>query len=239
MHAARYRALEAAVVGMAEGQHATLTSLGRSLASRTSPRHGIKRIDRLLGNAKLFRERSTIFGALSRQLIGGVARVPVLVDWTALSDARLYALVATVSFRGRSVPILARVLRRRSLARWLLTTNFWTPYSRLSRQGASRSSSPTAGSVRRSLRLPRAWDRFHRASSLGCFGRRLRPLATTTSSLQRDLREGHDQGPVLGRGSSFCQLDARYDVAPRTWTEPCESRPADTVRERLRAASCV
>jgi DDE family transposase len=63
-------------------------------------------MDRLLGNAALHRERRRWYASLAGALLGRQRRVVVLVDWTQLHD-ELWALVAAVPFRGRSLPILA------------------------------------------------------------------------------------------------------------------------------------
>ena len=50
MHALRVVALMAAVDALARGGHASLTAIGRALIPTTTPKHRIKRIDRLFGN---------------------------------------------------------------------------------------------------------------------------------------------------------------------------------------------
>lgn len=68
-------------------------------------------MDRLLGNAALHRERQRWYASLAGALVGHQRRVVVLIDWTQLHDD-LWALVAAVPFRGRSLPILARCHRK-------------------------------------------------------------------------------------------------------------------------------
>jgi hypothetical protein len=51
IHIVRYRALLAAIEGLIRGGRLSLTGIGRALRSRAHPKHCIKRIDRLLGNA--------------------------------------------------------------------------------------------------------------------------------------------------------------------------------------------
>ena len=102
VHVARVRLVFAAVfAGLRSGKLA-LTSLGRAIAEQTSPKHGIKRVDRLLGNPRLHAERLTFYRAIARRVIAINSRPVILVDWTAVT-AKLWALVAAVSFEGRAL----------------------------------------------------------------------------------------------------------------------------------------
>ena len=96
------RALEALIAI----QRVSLTAIGRAVRGRLQPRHGIKMMDRLLGNPRLQAERHVWFKALARRLVGDEVRVLILLDWTQL-HGEFWALVAAVPFEGRSVPILA------------------------------------------------------------------------------------------------------------------------------------
>jgi hypothetical protein len=106
MHLARFRLLFAVVVTLLRSGRLSLTSLGRAIATQTSAKHGIKRIDRLLGNEKLHREQLLVYGAIAKRLIAPGSQPVVLVDWTAVT-ATLWALVAAVCFDGRALIIYA------------------------------------------------------------------------------------------------------------------------------------
>jgi hypothetical protein len=69
IHITRLRAMLAAIQALTTGAQATVTSLGRGLAGPTFIKHKIKRIDRLLSNPHLYRERHFIYRALTRQLL--------------------------------------------------------------------------------------------------------------------------------------------------------------------------
>ncbi|SCZ65892.1 hypothetical protein [Thiohalomonas denitrificans] len=56
MHAARFAAVKVAIDLALTSQCATVTRLGRGIASTVDERYGIKRMDRLIGNARLLRE---------------------------------------------------------------------------------------------------------------------------------------------------------------------------------------
>lgn len=107
VHGARVQVLFAAVFTLVRSGRLSLTSLGRAIAGkRTSPKHGIKRIDRLLGNTKLHVEQPVFYRAIARRLIAPGSKPVLLVDWTAVTP-KLWALVAAVSFEGRALIIYA------------------------------------------------------------------------------------------------------------------------------------
>jgi hypothetical protein len=106
VHLARSRAVFAVVQAVINSGKLSLTSLGRAIAARTSPKHGIKRIDRLLGNYRLHAERVVFFRAIARRVLGGTRRPVLLVDWTSVTP-KLWALVAAVAFEGRALVVYA------------------------------------------------------------------------------------------------------------------------------------
>lgn len=106
-HRARWDAVIAGVRAALQAQRLTLTEMGRCASPSSQPRYGIKKIDRLLQNRHLHRERTLWFQAIATKLVGELERVVVLLDWTQISGD-FWALVASVPFDGRSVPILAK-----------------------------------------------------------------------------------------------------------------------------------
>lgn len=106
VHRSRLDVVFAAVQALLKSGRLSLTSLGRAVAERTSPKHGIKRIDRLLGNEALHRERILFFHAIARRVVGPAIRPTILVDWTAFTP-KLWVLVAAVAFEGRALVVYA------------------------------------------------------------------------------------------------------------------------------------
>ena len=104
VHAARLRVVFAAACALLRGGRISLTSIGRAIAVDTSHKHGIKRMDRLLGNERLWRERMLFFRAIARRVIPVASRPAVLVDWTSFSPT-MWSLVAAVGFEGRAVTV--------------------------------------------------------------------------------------------------------------------------------------
>lgn len=107
VHASRFEAVVRVVTGLMLSQRASVTSIGRARPGLQKARHGIKAVDRLLSNPKLQRELTLWYTALAAKLVRCERRVLVLLDWTQL-QGDLWALVAAIPFRGRSVPLLAR-----------------------------------------------------------------------------------------------------------------------------------
>lgn len=110
MHKMRRNALEENVLAALKGQRLTVTDLGRSINSDTSPKHGIKRADRLLSNSHLHHESTGIYQALVQQIIGTQKRPIVLVDWSDMDEYKQHFLVrAAFVVEGRSMTLYEEV----------------------------------------------------------------------------------------------------------------------------------
>lgn len=101
VHLARLRLVFVAVYALLRSGRLSLTSLGRAIAGAT-PKHGIKRIDRLLGNVRVHSERTDFYRSIARRLIAPGSRPVLIIDWTGLTG-ELWALVAAVSYEGRAL----------------------------------------------------------------------------------------------------------------------------------------
>jgi hypothetical protein len=97
-------------------------SIGRNLSGST-PKHGIKRVDRLLGNPKMNRDRMYLFLAIAHRLLHGVQRPVILIDWTQVCGTHV-ALVAAVPIGGRAIPIYAEVHRLKKLGNGAVEKRF-------------------------------------------------------------------------------------------------------------------
>src|SRR5215212_7382424 len=82
VHKARVAAVFAAVTALVRGGEIALSRLGRAIASRTTVKHGIKRIDRLYGNEHLLEDRHRFYRGIAHGVLRDQARPVVLVDWT-------------------------------------------------------------------------------------------------------------------------------------------------------------
>jgi hypothetical protein len=114
IHAKRFAAILAVVGGIIRGRRLSLTAIGRALGGRSFPKHGIKRVDRLLSNWHMRTERWLCFGDVAKFLIGNCPRPVVLMDWTKVSDD-FHALVAAVPIGGRALTIYEEVHPERKL----------------------------------------------------------------------------------------------------------------------------
>jgi Transposase DDE domain len=109
VHASRLKAFMRVVEGVLRGRRLTPATVGRNLRGRVRPKHGIKCVDRLLGNNGLWRARSQLFRALAARLLVGCDRPVILVDWTQLMGGKHEVLVAALSIGGRALPIYLEV----------------------------------------------------------------------------------------------------------------------------------
>ena len=107
-HLARLRVLFAAVFALFRSGRLSLTTLGRAIAEGTTHKHGIKRVDRLLGNVVLQSAATQLafYRAIARRLVRAGSRPIVLIDWTAVTPG-LWALTAGVPVGGRALTIYA------------------------------------------------------------------------------------------------------------------------------------
>ena len=84
----------------------TLTDLGRNLPTQARTKHNIKRMDRLLGNRHLHRERLAVYRWHASFICAGNLMPIVLIDWSDIREQkRLMVLRASVSLQGRSVTL--------------------------------------------------------------------------------------------------------------------------------------
>ena len=114
VHAARFAALCTVIEAVIRAQRASIAAMGRSLEGRGAPKHGIKRVDRLLSNNRLHLERAEYFKAIAAYLLRKVRRPVIIVDWTQAAGD-LLALVAAVPIGGRAVPVYEEVHPLRKL----------------------------------------------------------------------------------------------------------------------------
>jgi len=108
MHVVRLGTVVRAVEGIVRGGKLSPATIGRNLPGRGLPKHGIKCVDRLLGNSKMVGDRRFIFLAVAHRLLDGCERPVILVDWTQ-SGGSHEALVAAVPIGGRALPIYVEV----------------------------------------------------------------------------------------------------------------------------------
>jgi len=136
VHAVRFAALCAVIEAVIRARRASIAAMGRSLVGRAAPKHGIKRVDRLLSNGRLHLERAEYFKAIAAYLLRKVRRPLIIVDWTQAAGD-LLALVAAVPIGGRAVPVYEEVHPLRKLGNARVQSRFLGNLQRVLPQGTT------------------------------------------------------------------------------------------------------
>jgi hypothetical protein len=114
VHARRMAGVFAAVGALLTCGSVIGAKLGRHVASGTSHKHGIKRIDRLLGNQHLQQELDGFYRVLASLFVRPGERVVVLVDWTDCGRD-MVAITAALALHGRALNVYTQVYSKRQL----------------------------------------------------------------------------------------------------------------------------
>ncbi|WP_320110005.1 IS4 family transposase [Pseudomonas sp. B21-056] len=115
LHSRRLTALMCCVSALLQGRRLTLTGIGRAMLGQAYPKHSIKRVDRLLGDARLQAERPLFYWVILRALLGTLKHPLILVDWSRIdAPGKAFLLRAAIPFAGRSYPIYESVHERES-----------------------------------------------------------------------------------------------------------------------------
>lgn len=116
LHGTRLKALMAAVSSVLCGAQVSITSLGRNLPNAAFIKHKIKRMDRLIGNARLCQERWRFYAVLTQWLVRGLPHPLILIDWSPLSDDQeFHVLRASLPVKGRALTLYEEVHPRSRL----------------------------------------------------------------------------------------------------------------------------
>lgn len=110
MHAKRREALGAVVSGVFRSGRLAVTSIGRAIGGSAKEKHNIKRADRLFSNEHVQAECTGIYTSLAQQIIAGVGRPIILVDWSDIDARRKFFLLrAATPVHGRSLTLYEEV----------------------------------------------------------------------------------------------------------------------------------
>lgn len=113
IHSARLQSVLDVATGLQKRGHLSLTSIGRKLSSETSIKHRVKKVDRLLGNKKLYEELTSLYEGLSSYLLKYISTseaIPLIVDLCYMKDTHsIQMLSAEVALKGRSLPMYREV----------------------------------------------------------------------------------------------------------------------------------
>jgi hypothetical protein len=109
-HRARETSVVRTVQALLIGQRLSLTHLGRSRPGNAHAKHHFKAVDRLLGNPRLHAETPNIYRAIAEELLRGVDRPIIVVDWSDFELGREWLMLkAAVPVGGRAISIYQRV----------------------------------------------------------------------------------------------------------------------------------
>jgi len=127
MHKIRLKSLIAGVTSRLTEHQVTVTGLGSNLKSdsKTTTKHDIKRMDRLIGNQYLHAERQAIYQYFSTQLIGQ-QKYPILIaDWPPIPGSEVFQLLRiTIPMGGRSLTIYEECFEEKKLNNTQVHDNF-------------------------------------------------------------------------------------------------------------------
>lgn len=116
LHATRLATLMTAVQSVLAGAQVSVTSLGRFTANQAFIKHKIKRMDRLLSNHHLQRERRDFYRVITQQLLTRLPTPIILIDWSPLTaDQEQQLLRASLPVRGRSLTLYEEIHPRAKL----------------------------------------------------------------------------------------------------------------------------
>ena len=113
VHSRRADAVFDVVEGILSGSSLCLSEIGRNLRGPVSPKHNIKKVDRLLSNHHLFGEISLFAAAQASMILDSMEFPIILVDWTKTDCDNLQVLSAAVAFDGRAIPLYSEAHRIR------------------------------------------------------------------------------------------------------------------------------
>lgn len=109
IHQTRLNALVCTVASLLDQGKLTLTALGRNMSGDALVKHKIKRVDRLLGNAKLLADKFYIYKQLSNNILKHLTEAVIIVDWSGCCSQQRWILQASLAMSGRSIPIYKEI----------------------------------------------------------------------------------------------------------------------------------
>lgn len=125
MHQTRWRRLVDLCSSALNGQALALTQLALGSGSKTTLRHRVKAVDRLVGSASFAAEHLDVYRTLAARWLTGVSPLLIVVDWSSLSaDMAWHWLRASAVVEGRSITLYEEVHPRCHLAAYAVHKRF-------------------------------------------------------------------------------------------------------------------
>jgi hypothetical protein len=102
-----------------------ISALGRGIKNKSTSKHNIKKVDTLIGNTKLHKERECFYKYVSATWVGNKTRPIIIVDWSPIAgDCKHYFLRASVTGIGRALTIYEEVHAQEHYANNTIHKNF-------------------------------------------------------------------------------------------------------------------
>jgi len=125
VHKKRSDCLFDVVTALIDSGQLWISALGRTIRNKTTAKHNIKKVDTLVGNEKLHRDRKSYYTYMATTLIGSKKRPLIIVDWSPVQgDCAHNFLRASVTGNGRSLTLYEEVHELKDYANNKVHKNF-------------------------------------------------------------------------------------------------------------------
>ena len=109
LHKKRLNTLTLLVSTVLKNRKLSLSALGRDINLPIQERSGIKRVDRFLGNEKLYKERESIYEVIINHTLRFSERPDIIVDWSNIPNTTHHTLRAALVAQGRAITLYEEV----------------------------------------------------------------------------------------------------------------------------------
>lgn len=131
IHVTRLNALFQTIASLLNQGQLTLTSLGRNMLGESKVKHKIKKVDRILGNHRLFEEQFYIYQNLSKKLFKYLTEAVIIVDWSGCCSQERWILQASLVTSGRSIPIYKEIHKLKKISNPKIEQKFLKKLSKI------------------------------------------------------------------------------------------------------------
>ena len=131
MHKKRFATLTILVMTVLKSKRLSLTEIGRAIDLPIKERSGIRRVDRFLGNKKLYKEREIVHEMITKNAVGSTRRPDIIVDWSNIPNTTHNTLRASLVAKGRAITLYEEVHPEKKLGTKKVQTNFLNKLKKL------------------------------------------------------------------------------------------------------------
>jgi hypothetical protein len=117
LHKKIHKSLSLACEGLLKSKKLSVAGIARSIPSKTTYKHNIKRIDRLLSSPTLAARRELIYQDLAHKVVPKSGYCPIVVDTSCLTaDSRFQVIRAGLTLSGRTYTLYEMVYENGQLS---------------------------------------------------------------------------------------------------------------------------